>query len=156
MTDVIQLMRIRFALAIAALLLLSGASSGQEECHNRFKSGEYKGFMSCTTSTTVILQDPFKVREAKGVDLRGSSEDPIPNVLVEFRNAEGKITATKTDSRGRFEFRHLKEGTYTFKTTLSGFSAVIDTVVLDKTVKNPDVISIEMPLGVQESLRKLG
>jgi hypothetical protein len=141
-------MRVRFVLAIAALLLLSGTSSGQEECHERFKSGEYKGFMACTAFTLVILHDPLKVREAKGVVLLPGSKDPNPSVLVEFRDTEGKITATKTDSRGRFQFRHLKEGTYMFKTTLSGFSSVIGTVVLDKTVKNPDVISLEMPLGV--------
>jgi hypothetical protein len=141
-------MRARFVLVIGALLLLSGASGGQEECHERFKSGEYKGFMACTASMLVILQSPLKVREAKGVVLISSNEDPIPNVLVEFRDAEGKIIATKTDSRGRFQFHHLKEGTYIFKTTLLGFSSVVGTVVLDKTVKNPDVISIQMPLGV--------
>jgi Carboxypeptidase regulatory-like domain len=141
-------MRVRFALVIGALLLLSGTSGGQEECHERFKSGEYKGFMACSASMLVILQDPFKVREAKGVVLLPTSKDPIPNVLVEFRDTEGRIIATKTDSRGRFQFRHLKEGTYIFKTTLLGFSSVIGTVVLDKTVTNRNVISLEMPVGV--------
>jgi hypothetical protein len=140
-------MRVRLVLAIAALLLLSGTSSGQEECHERFKSGEYKGFMACTAFTLVILPDPFKVREAKGVVLLPGSKEPNPNVLVEFRDTQGKIAATKTDSRGRFQFRHLKVGTYMFKTTLSGFQSVIGTVVLDKTVKNHDVVSLEMPLG---------
>ncbi|MGC2016276.1 MAG: carboxypeptidase-like regulatory domain-containing protein, partial [Candidatus Acidiferrales bacterium] len=110
-------MKARFALLIGALLMLSGTSGGQEECHGRFKSGEYKGFMACTAFTLVILQDPFKVREAKGVVLLPGRKDAIPNVLVEFRDTEGKIIATKTDSRGRFQFRHLKEGTYMFKTT---------------------------------------
>jgi hypothetical protein len=141
-------MKVRFALVIGALLFLSGTSSGQEECHERFKSGKYKGFMACSASMLVILQDPFKVREAKGVVLLPTSKDPIPNVLVEFRDAEGKVIATKTDSRGQFQFRHLKEGTYIFKITLSGFSSVIGTILLDKTVKNPDVISLEMPPGV--------
>jgi len=77
-----------------------------------------------------------------------ASKDPIPNALVEFRDAEGQIIATKTDSRGRFQFHHLKAGTYKFKTTLSGFSSVSGTVVLDKTVKSLDVISVEMPVGV--------
>jgi hypothetical protein len=141
-------MRIRFALVIVALLLLSGASSGQQECHDRYKSGEYKGFMSCTAFQLVVLQDPLKVREAKGVVMLPASKDPIPNALVEFRDAEGQIIATKTDSRGRFQFHHLTAGTYKFKTTLSGFSSVIGTVVLDKTVKSLDVISVEMPVGV--------
>jgi hypothetical protein len=128
--------------------LLSGTSNGQEECHERYKSGEYKGFMACSASTLVMLQDPLKVRDAKGVVSIPNSKDPIPNVLVEFRNANGIIIATKTDSRGRFQFRHLKEGTYMFKITLSGFSSVVGTVVLDGAVNNPDVISLEMPLGV--------
>ena len=137
-----------FALVTGALLLLPAASGGQAECHERYKSGEYKGFMSCTAFQLVVLQNPLKVREATGVVLRGNSEDPIPNVLVEFRDTDGKFVATKTDSRGRFQFHHLKEGTYTFKTTLSGFSSVIGRVVVDKTIKNPDVMSVEMPLGV--------
>jgi hypothetical protein len=141
-------MRVRSAFVIDALLLLSDASSGQEECHERFKSGEYKGFMSCTASFLVELRDPFKVHEAKGVLFLSTDQDPIPKVLVEFRDAEGKMIATKTDSRGRFQFHHLKEGTYMFKTTLSGLSSVIGTVVLDKTVKNPDVISVQMHVGV--------
>jgi hypothetical protein len=141
-------MRIRFALVIVALLLLSGASSGQQECHDRYKSGEYKGFLSCTAFQLVVLQDPLNVREAKGVVMLPASKDPIPNALVEFRDAEGQIIATKTDSRGRFQFHHLKAGTYKFKTTLSGFSSVSGTVVLDKTVKSLDVISVEMPVGV--------
>jgi Carboxypeptidase regulatory-like domain len=141
-------MRIRFALVIVALLLLSGASSGQQECHDRYKSGEYKGFLSCTAFQLVVLQDPLNVREAKGVVMLPASKDPIPNALVELRDAEGQIIATKTDSRGRFQFHHLKAGTYKFKTTLSGFSSVSGTVVLDKTVKSLDVISVEMPVGV--------
>jgi hypothetical protein len=141
-------MTVRFALVIVALLLLPGTSYSQEECHERFKSGEYKGFMSCSAFMLVTLQDPLTVREAKGIVVLPNSKDPIPNVLVEFRDAKGRITATKTDSRGRFKVRHLREGTYMFKTTLSGFSSVIGTVVLEKTVKNLDVISIEMPVGV--------
>ena len=104
--------------------------------------------MACTASMLVILQDPFRVRIAKGVVVIPHSKYPIPNVLVEFRDNEGNIIATKTDSRGRFQFSHLREGTYTFKTTLLGFSSVIGTVVLDKTVRNPNVINLEMPLGV--------
>jgi hypothetical protein len=98
-------------------------------------------------SRLVILPDPFKVREAKGVVLLSGSKEANPNVLVEFRDTQGKIAATKTDARGRFQFRHLKGCTYMFKTTLSGFQSVIGTVVLDKTVKNHDVVSLEMPLG---------
>jgi hypothetical protein len=139
---------VRFAFVVGALLLLSVTNYGQEECHQRFQSGEYKGFMACSASMLVILQDPFTVREAKGVVLLPSSRDPVPNVLVEFRDAKGKIVATKTDSQGQFEIRHLREGTYMFKTTLSGFSSVIGTVVLEKRAKDSGLMSIEMPVGV--------
>ena len=128
--------------------MLSCASYGQEECHQRFKSGEYKGFMACTSFSLVILKDPFLIREAKGVVLLPGSEEPIPNVLVEFRDADGKIKSTKTDSRGQFEFRRLREGTYMFKTTLSGFQSVIGTVVLHKSNKKSGAVRIEMPVGV--------
>ena len=74
--DIIPLMTVRFGLVIGALLLLSGANYGQEECHERFKSGEYKGFTSCSASFLVTLADPFKVREAKGVVLLPGSKAP--------------------------------------------------------------------------------
>lgn len=35
-----------------------------------------------------------------------------------------------------------------FKTTLSGFSSVIGTVVLEKRAKDSGLMSIEMPVGV--------
>jgi hypothetical protein len=66
---------------------------------------ELKGFIKYTAFVIVELQDPFTVREAKGVILVPKSKDPLPNVVVEFRDAGGKIKATKTGSRGQFKFR---------------------------------------------------
>jgi hypothetical protein len=134
----------RIPLAFGTFLLLAGLGIGQE----RFESGRYKGFTKYSAFAIVELQDPFTVREAKGVVLLPNSNDPLPNVLVEFRDAGGKIKATRTDSRGQFTFRSLRGGTYMFKTTLDGFQSVIGTVVLRKSVKKSDAIRIEMPLGV--------
>lgn len=73
-------------------------------------------------------------------------DDPLPNVLIELRDASGKFTDTKTDSRGQFKFGNLSEGTYTFKTTLDGFPSVFGTVVLQKHAKKSEAIRIELPL----------
>jgi len=78
----------------------------------RFESGKYKGFIKYSAFAIVELQDPFTVREAKGVVLLPNGNDPLPNVLVEFRDAGGKIKATKTDSRGQFKFSGLDEGVH--------------------------------------------
>jgi|GEM_PF-1931043 hypothetical protein len=135
---------VRMALASGALLLLAGLGIGQE----RFESGKYKGFVKYSAFSIVELQDPITVREAKGTVLFPRSNDPLPNVLVEFRDAGGKIEATTTNSLGQFKFRNLLEGTYMFKTTLTGFQSVVGTVVLRKRAKKSDAIRIEMPLGV--------
>jgi hypothetical protein len=142
--DIIQLMALRLALALGTLMLLAGPGVGQE----RFKSGKYKGFTEYTAFAIVELSDPFTVREAKGVVISPNSNIPLPNVLVEFRDAGGKITGTKTDSRGEFKFRKLRNGTYMFKTTLDGFQSVVGTVILQKSIKKSDAIRIEMPFGV--------
>ena len=145
---IIPLMSARSFLLTGALLLVSGTAYGQEECHTRFQSGEYKGLLSCTASTPIVLQKPFAVREAKGTVTLPNGTYFIANVLVEFRDAKGKITAVRTDSQGRFQFRHLRNGTYLFKTTLSGFSSVIGTVILDKNSQNSVPLAIELPVGV--------
>ena len=139
-----QPVAIRIPLVFGIFLLLAGLGIGQE----RFESGKYKGFIKYSAFAIVELQDPFTVREAKGVVLFPNRTDPLPNVVVEFRDADGKIKATKTDSRGQFKFRSLREGTYMFKTTLDGFQSVVGTVVLQKSVKKSEAIRIEIPLGV--------
>lgn len=106
------------------------------------------GFIKYVAFAIVEPQDPFTVHEANGVVLFPNSNDPLPNVLVEFRDASGKIKATKTNSRGQFRLRTLRQGTYMFKTTLEGFQSVVGTVVLRKSVKKSETIRIEMPLGV--------
>jgi carboxypeptidase family protein len=134
----------RYALSLCIFGLLSGLCFGQE----RFESGKYKGFTKYTAFAIVEREDPFAVREAKGTILRSNSQDPLTNVLVEFRNAGGKILSTKTDSPGQFRLRHLGEGTYMFKTTLNGFHSVGGTVIVQKSAKKSETITIEMPLGV--------
>jgi hypothetical protein len=137
-------MAVRIPLAFGTFLLLAGLGIGQDG----IESGKYKGFLKYSAFAIVELQDPFTVREARGVVLLPNSNDPLPNVLVEFRDAGGRIKATKTDSRGQFKFRNLPEGTYMFKTTLDGFQSVVGTVVLQKSVKKSLAIRIAMPLGV--------
>ncbi len=134
----------RSAFALVAFLLLTLPAVAQE----RFESGEFKGFTKYSAFTIVELRDPIVVRQAKGIVLLEGSNQPIPNVLVEVRDADGKIIAAKTDSRGQFKFRTLAEGTYMFKTTLNGFQSVVGTIVLEKSAKKSELIKIEMPLGV--------
>lgn len=134
----------RSAFALVVFLLLTLPAVAQE----RFESGEFKGFTKYTAFAIVKLRDPIYVRDAKGIVLREGSDEPLADVLVEVRGADGKITATKTDSRGEFKFRALAKGTYMFKTTLNGFQSVVGTIVLEKSAKKAEQIKIEMPLGV--------
>jgi hypothetical protein len=87
-----QSVAIRIPLVFGIFLLLAGLNIGQE----RFESGKYKGFIKYSAFAIVELQDSFTVREAKGVVLFPNSNDSLPNVVVEFRDADGKIRATKT------------------------------------------------------------
>jgi hypothetical protein len=136
-----QLMRARISLALGTFLLLAGLSIGQEKPELDI----CKEFLKNSVAL-VVLPQPFIVREARGVVLVPYCDDPLPNVLIELRDASGKFTATKTDSRGQFKFGNLSEGTYTFKTTLDGFPSVFGTVVLQKHAKKSEAIRIEMPL----------
>jgi hypothetical protein len=97
---------------------------------NLLEFGEDKGFLSCTAAVLIEIATPYLVREVKRQVVR--DEDGIPDVIVEFRNAAGKIVSVRTDSKGRFRIKHQRPGTYRFKATLSGFSSVVGTVVLTK------------------------
>ena len=136
--------RIQVGIVFGTCLLLAGPCLGQE----RFESGRYIGFTKYSAFAIVELQDPFTMREAKGVIQYPNSSDPLPNVLVEFRDTSGKIKATKTDSHGQFRFHGLREGTYMFKTTLVGFQSVVGTIVVRRHVQGSEGITIKMPLGV--------
>jgi len=136
-----QAMKARLALTLCTFLLLAGAGIGQEDA----VSDKCKEFLRDSVAI-VVLQQPFIVREVKGVVLVPYC-DPLPiNVLIELRDGGGKFRSTKTDSRGQFKFGKVREGTYTFKTTLDGFPSVVGTVVLRKHAQNSEAIRIEMPL----------
>jgi hypothetical protein len=96
----------------------------------------------------VVLDDPFTVREAKGIVTISSDGQPIPNVIVELRDQVGNVVATTTDSQGRFRFKHLQDGAYKFKTTSYGFSSVMGTIVLNRHADRNRTVSIKMPVGV--------
>jgi len=135
-----QLMRARISLALGTFLLLAGLGISQEKP----KLDICKEFLKNFVAGVVIVQ-PFIVREVKGVVLVPYCDDFLPNVSIELRDSGGKLTATKTDSRGQFKFGNLREGTYTFKATLDGFPTVVGTFVLQKHPKKSEAIRIEMP-----------
>jgi len=136
------------AFVLMSLLLIACRAAAQGECQERFNSGDYKGMLSCSAFMYVELRDPITVREAKGIVAMPHGGGGIANVIVEFRDGGGKIVATKTDSQGHFRIKHLRDGTYKIKTTLSGFSSVMGTIILDRHTDRTRVISIEMPVGV--------
>ena len=138
----------RVTLVIVSLLLIAGRTPAQTECQERFKSGDYKGLLSCTAFQYVELQDPISVREAKGIVSIPNDGEGIAGVIVELRDGTGKIIATRTGSKGHFRIKHLRQGTYKFKTTLSGFSSVMGTIILNKHADQSRIVTIEMPLGV--------
>jgi hypothetical protein len=107
-----------------------------------------KGFTNYSAFQIIELHSPFYVRQIEGSLFFANSPEPLPGVLVEIRDAKGRIRATKTDAQGRFKFSHLHEGHYDFKTTFSGFSSVTGAFIVQKQIKKSDVVKIAMPLGV--------
>jgi hypothetical protein len=77
----------RYAVSFLSLVVLSGLCLGQE----RFDSGKYKGFTKYSAFAIVELQDPFSGKAVKGVVLRSNSNDTLSSVLIELRDAGGKI-----------------------------------------------------------------
>jgi hypothetical protein len=136
-----QPMTVRIPITLGTFLLLAGLGISQEKAELNI----CKEFLNNSVAG-VEIQQPFIVREVKGVVLVLYCDDPLPNVLIELRDSGGKFTTTKTDSRGQFKFSKVREGTYTFKAVLDGFPSVVGTVVLQKHAKKSEAIRIEMPL----------
>jgi hypothetical protein len=134
----------QFFLSCAVVLLFTGFCAAQD----RFESGKYKGFTTKTSFAIIELETPFSVRQVKGVISLPGRNDPLPNVLVEFRDIDGRIKTTRTDSHGKFRFGNLSEGTYMFKATSDGFQSVIGTVILRRDAKKSEIIRVELPVGV--------
>lgn len=137
-------MKVTIAALVICLAVLIAPCLGQE----RFESGPLKGFTKSPIEHIIVqLEKPFEVRE-----LKGSVFDPTSaargDALVELRSEDGKIRATETDSKGRFQFRNMPNGEYKFKITLTGFQSVVGVVRVLRKTKRPDVIRIELPVGV--------
>jgi hypothetical protein len=115
---------------------------------DRYESGKLKGFTSYTAFEIVQISSPLRVCTIDGFISVSSSGDPLADVLIEIRDAKGKVRGTKTDAKGHFKFRNVENGSYDFKTTLSGFSSVTGTFVVETHTKNPDKIKLKMPMGV--------
>ena len=135
---------IKFGFLFLVSAMVMGTCVGQD----RYESGKLKGFTNYTAFEIVQISPPLKVRTIDGFVSISRREVPLADVLIEIRDARGKIRGTKTDARGHFKFRNVENGSYDFKTTLSGFSSVTGTFVVQTHTKNPDTIKLEMPIGV--------
>ncbi len=113
-----------------------------------------EGFTKSSSEHIIIqLEPPFVVRSVKGIVRRAQGDgERLPNVLIEIQGpgTDRRIRRATSDDRGRFEIRHVPEGTYRFKTTLNGFQSVMGTITVSKKATKQDEIKIkiEIPIGV--------
>lgn len=124
--------------------LAAVAWAAQESVQGRFKSGWLEGFTMSPTEHEIIQADrPFTVHDVKGLVFDGSGAE-MDDVVVEIRDANGRIRGTKTNPKGAFKFGGLPEGTYRFKVTMGGFKSVVGEIVVSRNARKSDIIKIEM------------
>ena len=133
----------RTVTATLAVFLLVSACIAE----HRFQSGPYAGFTKLQQEQVIVeLPKPLHIREVSGTVLTAKSREPVRKALFELRDdATGKVKATKTDSEGRFQIKHIKDGKYTFKATRNGYQSVVGVLVVREKAPESQSLSIEMP-----------
>ena len=138
--------RIHTCLFFIPILLPCAVLLGQ----SRFSSGEFKGFTVSPTEHIINrYEEEVKAHVFLGVVVDPSGF-PISGVVVEVRGP-GKnehVKGTLTDESGRFQFRHLRVGTYAFKVTSNGFQSVVGQVQIVAASGQKPLVRITLKVGV--------
>jgi hypothetical protein len=135
-------------LRLAFILLFPTLAATSAQSPERFDSGPYKGFTKSPTEWYIEdLPEPLRVRSVQGSIIRLNSVDALDGVVFEIRDESGTVRAGVSDSRGRFRIRGVPNGTYRFKATKNGFSSIVGTVVVVKTVAKKSTITLYMAVG---------
>ena len=133
-----------FTLCFVAMLA-SGSPA-----QRKFEDGDLKGFtVSPNEHIMNEIEKPFTVRSIEGVisDPNGS---PLAGVLIEIRGPrdEQKFYSATTDDNGRYHVKHVKQGTYMFKTTYRSFQSEYGKIVVSKKADPKVRIDLRLPVGV--------
>jgi Carboxypeptidase regulatory-like domain len=127
--------------------LLSTLMAAQE---GKFSEGRLAGFTKSPIEHVINqIDEPFVVRSVNGlIEFEGANQT-LQRVLFEIRGPGGekRIRQATTDSRGRFQVRHVPNGTYQFKATLNGFQSVVGTIVVTNKATKAKTINISMRVG---------
>ena len=118
---------------------------------DRFPSGEFKGFTKSPTEHIISrMAEPITVSSVRGTIVFKGKDDALKEAVFEIRGPgdSERIRATKSDDNGRFNIRHVQDGSYTFKATKDSFQSVVGTLVVSKKANSQNNIKIETPLGV--------
>ncbi|HLH08820.1 MAG TPA: carboxypeptidase-like regulatory domain-containing protein [Terriglobales bacterium] len=134
----------RFLSTGLVVLLLATATFARE---HRFTSGPYYGFTKLSSERNIIeLDKPLHISQVSGVVTSAKDHQPLRKVLFELRDdGTGHVHATRTDAEGRFHFKKIKDGKYTFKVTSKGYQSVSGTMIVRVKAPESDSVNISMP-----------
>lgn len=111
----------------------------------------FKGFSK--SETEHIMQEyegTPDMRSVRGRIIEASSGVGIPEAIFEIRseNPADQVRGTKTNSRGEFRLRSIREGVYIFKVTKNGFQSVFGKLRISSKAQSGNVLKIELRQGV--------
>ena len=116
----------------------------------KIEDGGLKGFTASPNEHIMNeIEEPFTVHSIEGVVV-DSSGSPMPGVLVEIRGPGDEQTfhSAVTDSKGRYRIKHVKQGTYIFKTTLLSFQSEYGKIVVSKKTNPKARVDLKLQPGV--------
>ena len=117
---------------------------------SRLDSGELKGFTASPTEHIINRYDErVKAHVFRGIVVDDSGL-AISGVIVEVRGPgkSERVIGTLTDKGGRFMFRYLRRGSYTFKVTNNGFQSVVGEVQIVPSSGAKSPVRIILRYGV--------
>lgn len=142
-------MRWIFLNAVVMLSLVMGSICAQQ----RF-GDEYQQFKGFTKSETEHIMQEYEgipeMRSVRGRIIEDSSGVGIPEAIFEIRseNPDDRVRGTKTNSKGEFRIRSVREGVYVFKVTKDGFQSVFGKLKIASKAQPGNVLKIELRQGV--------
>ncbi|MBN2027264.1 MAG: carboxypeptidase regulatory-like domain-containing protein, partial [Actinobacteria bacterium] len=83
-------------------------------------SGEYEVPLACGEPVTDLDFINARYGSISGMKLDGSTEEPVPGIVIELWKDGEKVAEDITDTNGAYSFAGLLPGTYTVKEALTG------------------------------------
>lgn len=123
-------------------------------CAQQRFGDEYPRFKGFTKSETEHIMQEYEgtpeMRSVRGRIIEASSGVGIPEAIFEIRseNPDDRVRGTKTNSKGEFRLRSIREGVYVFKVTKNGFQSVFGKLKICSKAQSGNVLKIELRQGV--------